>query len=196
MNAFEMLKRLPANRPPFLIFHTVNDQFPLYAFGVKALDYLLKPVDAERFAEAMKRARYQLQLRNADAIENRLRKLLAEHDSLCQSSSYLQELPVRTGNRITIVQADEIDWIEALGDYAGLHVGPKTALLRETLNNLEVRPDPKKFIRIHRSTIIQVSRIRELQTLPNRDLRLRLTNGTSLKASRTYRDKLQAWFSG
>lgn len=198
MTALEMLKQLPRDRQPFIIFHTFNDQFALYAFSIKALDYLLKPVAPERFAEAMKRARYQLQLRDADSIENRLRKLLEEHehDSVQQASSYVQGLPVRTGSRITIVQADEIDWIEAVGDYAGLHVGQKTSLLRETLNNLEVRLDPKKFIRIHRSTIIQASRLRELQRLPNRDLRLRLADGTSLKASRTYRDRLEEWLSG
>jgi two-component system LytT family response regulator len=96
---------------------------------------------------------------------------------------HLERFAVRTGNRISFVLADEVDWIEAVGDYADLHVGKKTPLLRETLNNLEERLDPKKFVRIHRSTIIQVSRIRELQKLPNRDLRLLLVNGVTLKVS-------------
>ncbi len=91
---------------------------------------------------------------------------------------------------------DEIDWIEAVGDYAGLHVGNKNPLLRETLNSLEGRLDPEKFVRIHRSAIVQVSRIRELCTLPNRELRLRLTSGADLKVSRTYRHRLDRWLSG
>jgi two-component system LytT family response regulator len=99
---------------------------------------------------------------------------------------HLERFAVRTGNRISFVLADEVDC---------LHVGKKTPLLRETLNNLEERLDPKKFVCIHRSTIIQVSRIRELQKLPNRDLRLLLVNGVTLKVNRLYRDRLDQWLS-
>jgi two-component system LytT family response regulator len=90
---------------------------------------------------------------------------------------------------------DEIDWIEAAGDYATLHVGKRALPLRETFNSLENRLDPDKFIRIHRSSMIQASRIRDLQTIPNRELRLRLIDGTELKVSRTYRDRLDRWLS-
>jgi len=196
LNGFEMLKRLPKDRRPFIIFLTAYDQYALRAFEVHALDYLLKPIDAERFAEAMERARRQLKLQTAGSIEARLRGLLAEYGSTGKPGRYLERFTLRTGKRISFVLVDEIDWIEAIGDYAGLHVGNKNPLLRETLNSLELCLDPEKFVRIHRSAIVQVSRICELCTLPNRELRLRLTSGADLKVSRTYRRRLDRWLSG
>lgn len=195
MNGFEMLKRLPKKRNPLIIFLTAYDSYALHAFDVHAFDYLVKPVDGERFAEAIRRVRRQLKLRSEGSLADRLGNLLAAYAPAGTTSPYLERFAVRTGSRISFVMADEIDWIEAVGDYAGLHVGGKTPLLRETLDNLEHRLDPKKFVRIHRSTIIQVSRIRELQRLPNRDLSLLLRDGTSLKVSRTYRDRLDSWLS-
>ena len=196
LSGFEMLKRLPEGRRPFIIFMTAYDQFALRAFEVHALDYLLKPIDAERFAEAMERARRQLKLQSADSIEARLRALLNEYDSTRQPKPYVERFTVRTGRRITFITVDEIDWIEAVGDYVCFHVGKKSPMLRETLNTLEACLDPSKFVRIHRSTIVQVSRIKELETLPNRELRLRLNDDTDLKVSRTYREHLDRWFSG
>lgn len=125
-----------------------------------------------------------------------MRNLIAEQAAQKRPSPYVERFTVRTGSRVTFVLADEIDWIEAVGDYAALHVGNKSPLLRETLNALEARLDPEKFVRIHRSAIIQVSRICELRTLPNRELRLKLTSGADLKVSRTYRDRLDQWLSG
>jgi two-component system LytT family response regulator len=196
LNGFEMLKRLPDGRHPFIIFLTAYDQFALRAFEVHALDYLLKPIDADRFAEAVARARRQLKLRSADSIEARLSGLLKNYDSTHQPTPHVQRFTVRTGRRLTFIMADEIDWIEAVGDYVCFHVGKKSPLLRQTLNALETYLDPSKFVRIHRSTIVQVSRIKELETLPNRELRLRLNDDTDLKVSRTYRERLDRWFSG
>lgn len=195
MSGFDMLKRLPRKRRPFIIFLTAYDEYALRAFEVQALDYLLKPIDSERFAEAIERARRQLKFETADSIEARLRDLIAEHTAEKRPSPYVERFTVRNGSRVTFVLADEIDWIEAVGDYAALHVGNKTPLVRETLNALESRLDPNKFIRIHRSAIVQVSRICELRTLPNRELRLKLTSGADLKISRTYRDRLDQWLS-
>jgi len=196
LNGFEMLKRLRKGEAPFIIFLTAYDQHALHAFEVHALDYLLKPIDSERFAEAIARARRQLKFQAAESIEARLHSFIAEQVSTKQPSSYVKRFTVRTGSRITFVLADEIDWIEAVGDYAGLHVGDKTPLLRETLNALETRLDPEKFVRIHRSAIVQIAKVCELRSLPNRELRLRLTSGTDLKVSRTYRDRLDRWLSG
>lgn len=195
LGGFDMLKRLPKNRRPFIIFLTAYDEYALRAFEVQALDYLLKPIDSERFAEAIARARRHIKFQAADSIEVRLRNLIAEHDTRKRGNGYLKRFTVRTGSRITFVLADEIDWIEAVGDYAALHVGNKNPLLRETLSALEARLDPEKFVRIHRSAIVQVSRICELRTLPNRELRLRLTSGADLKVSRTYRGRLDQWLS-
>lgn len=196
MNGFDMLKQLPTKKIPLVIFLTAYDQYALRAFEVHALDYLLKPIDDERFAEAIGRAHRQLELRAADSVEDRLRNLIAEHLTTRQLSPFVERFTIRTGNRITVVLVDEIDWIEAVGDYAGLHVGEKRPLTRETLNALEARLDPGKFVRIHRSTIVQASRICELRALPNRELLVRLTNGTELKVSRTYRDRLNRWLAG
>jgi two-component system LytT family response regulator len=196
LSGFDMLKRLRKHRRPFIIFLTAYDEYALRAFEVHALDYLLKPIDSERFAEAIERARRQLKFQAADSIETRLRDLIAEHTEGKRPSPYIERFTVRTGSRITFVLADEIDWIEAVGDYAALHVGNKNPLFRETLNALEVRLDPEKFVRIHRSAIVQVARICELRTLPNRELRLKLTSGADLKVSRTYRDRLDKWLVG
>lgn len=195
LSGFDMLKRLPRSRKPFIIFLTAYDQYALRAFEVHALDYLLKPIDSERFAEAIERARRQLKFQTSDSIEVRLRSLLAEPTTQKRPSPYVERFTLRTGSRVTFVLADEIDWIEAVGDYAALHVGAKNPLLRETLNALEACLDPEKFVRIHRSSIVQVTRICELRTLPNRELRLRLTSGADLKVSRTYRDRLDRWLS-
>jgi len=196
LSGFDMLKRLPKSRRPFIIFLTAYDEYALRAFDAHALDYLLKPIDGERFAEAIDRACRQLKFETADSIEERLRDLIAEQTANKRPSRYVERFTIRSGSRITFVLADEIDWIEAVGDYAALHVGNKNTLLRETLNALETRLDPEKFVRIHRSAIVQVSRICELRTLPNRELRIRLTGGADLKVSRTYRDRLDQWLSG
>jgi two-component system LytT family response regulator len=196
LSGFEMLKRLPKGETPFIIFLTAYDEYALHAFEVHALDYLLKPIDSDRFAEAMARARRQLKFQAAESIEARLHRFIAEQTSTRQPSPYVKRFTVRTGSRITFVLADEIEWIEAVGDYAGLHVGDKTRLLRETLNALETRLDPEKFVRIHRSAIVQIAKVCELRSLPNRELRLRLTSGADLKVSRTYRERLDQWLSG
>ena len=156
---------------------------------VDALEYLLKPIDSDRFVEAVKRGQRQIKLHLAGEIEDRLNRLLTDR------YPYVRRFAIRTGSRIVFVLADEIDWIEATGDYATLHVGKRTLLLRETFNSLEKRLDPEKFIRIHRSTIVKAFRIRELQTMPNRELRLRLIDGTTLKVSRTYREHFDRWLS-
>jgi two-component system LytT family response regulator len=196
LSGVEMLKRLPEDRHPFIIFLTAYDQYAVSAFAVHALDYLLKPIDSERFMEAMQRARRQLKLDAAETIEGRLRNLMEEYSSASKRRSYVERFTVHTGKRISFVRVDEIDWIEAVGDYACLHVGAHRPLLRETLNTLETSLDPQKFVRIHRSTIVQLSRIKDLQTLANRELQLRLLDGTVLRVSRTYRDRLDKWLSG
>ncbi len=195
MDGFEMLKRLPKHRHPQIIFLTAYDQYALAAFEVHALDYLLKPVDPKRFAAAVKRALTQLKQPHPSSIEDRLRALLAEREGNGKPASYLERVAVRTGKRITYIFADEIDWLEAVGDYVGLHVGQNRPLISATLDDLEDRLDPRKFVRIHRSTIVQLSRIRETQKLPNRDMRLRLVDGTNLRVSRTYRDRLDRGLS-
>ena len=190
LSGLEMVKLLPRHRRPLIVFLTAYDEYALNAFRANALDYLLKPIDRELFGEAIRRARRQLKLKAGSSIARQGRGSIIDSEFTRNGGSYLEKLAVRTGNRTTLVPVDEIDWIEAVGDYAGLHVGQRTPLLRETLNNLEQRLDPKRFVRIHRSTIVQISRIRQLQTAKNRELRISLVDGTSLKVSRTYRERL------
>jgi len=191
LSGLEMIRHLPRHKRPLIIFLTAYEEYALNAFEAGALDYLLKPIDRQRFAKAIRRARRQLKLR--EKIPARSRDSLRESNSPPNPQPYLEKFLVRTGNRLAIVLADEIDWIEAVGDYVGLHVGEKTPLIRETLNNLERSLDPDKFVRIHRSTIVQLSLIRELHRLKNRELRLRLVDGTQLKVSRTYRGRLDGF---
>jgi two-component system LytT family response regulator len=182
MSGFDVLKELSSTRLPTIIFLTAYDSYALRAFEVHALDYLLKPIDDERFAAAVRRAVRQLSLENAESLEARLRSLLDGQEE----GTYRERFAVKTGRRVVFVHADEIDWIEAAGDYASLHVGRKTHLVRETLQNLEKRLDPARFLRIHRSTIVASDRIQEMETLPNHEFRVRLLDGTELRASRTY----------
>jgi two-component system LytT family response regulator len=181
MTGFDVLKELSGTRLPAVIFLTAFDSYALKAFEVHALDYLLKPIDDERFAAAVKRAIRQLTMENAESLESRLRLLIEQQDG-----TFTERFAVKTGRRVVFVHADEIDWIEAAGDYASLHVGRKTHLVRETLQNLEKRLDPTRFLRIHRSTIVASDRIHEMETLPNHEFRVRLNDGTELRASRTY----------
>lgn len=182
MTGFDVLNELTGARLPTVIFLTAFDSHALRAFEVHAVDYLLKPIDDERFSAAVKRALRQRSLENADTLESRLRSLLDQQ----QEGKYDERFAVKTGRRVVFVHADEIDWIEAAGDYASLHVGKRTHLLRETLHNMEKRLDPARFLRIHRSAIVASDRIQEMETLPNHEFRVRLLDGTELRASRTY----------
>ncbi|HLJ91262.1 MAG TPA: LytTR family DNA-binding domain-containing protein [Candidatus Angelobacter sp.] len=219
MSGFDVLRRLSPGPMPSVIFLTAYDRYALQAFDVHALDYLLKPIDEDRFSSAIVRARRQIELQNAGELGEQLKTFLAEHAAQAKRighaepiihaegsipakrsihaarSSHAERFAIRKGSRIVFVLADEIDWIGAAGDYAALHVGKATHLLRETLNALESRLDPARFVRIHRSTIVQAARIRELHGLPNREFRVRLADGTELKASRSYRDRLSPWLS-
>ena len=182
MTGFEVLQALSDAPLPAIIFLTAYDSYALKAFEVHALDYLLKPIDDERFKAAVDRALRQLSLEQADTLESRLRSLLEQQ----VPGSFADRFAVKTGRRVVFVHADEIDWIEAAGDYASLHVGRRTHLVRETLQNLEKRLDPTRFVRIHRSTIVATSRVHEMESLPNHEFRVRLADGTELRASRTY----------
>jgi two-component system LytT family response regulator len=192
LNGFDVLRRLPSGRLPFVIFLTAYDEHTLRAFEVHALDYLLKPIDDARFYESVEHARRQVCHRVAGDIESRLRKLLDRYET-GEVKRFETRFSVRTRQRISIVEVGEIDWIEASGDYVTLHAGKKSYLLRQTMNRVESQLDPSRFLRIHRSAIIQASRIRELVSLDNREYLIRLSTGAELKSSRTYGDAIERW---
>jgi len=179
MDGLATLDLLPPGERPLTILLTAYDQFALRAFELRALDYLLKPIDDERFAEAIDRARDTLHLRQAARPAG-------------DTPRYPARFAVRSANRVSFVATADIDWIEAMGDYAGLHASEKLHLLREPLHLLVARLDPAVFLRIHRSTIVRIDRIADMAALSNRDSLLRLHDGTPLRASRTYGDALRA----
>ncbi len=193
LSGLDTLRLLPPQERPLTVFLTAYDRYALRAFEVHALDYLLKPIDDERFAETLDRARDSLVSRQTTQRQNRLGTWLAAQPD---NPRFAIRFAIRNGHKVTIVTADELDWIEAMGDYAGLHVGCALHLLREPLHRLARRLDPSQFVRIHRSTIVRVARIVEVQALPNCDSLLRLHDGTPLRASRTYGPALHAALAG
>jgi len=195
MDGFEMLENLAPVERPVVIFLTAFDQYALRAFDVHAADYLLKPIDDMRFAEAIERVQHTLQMEKDNTLGERLESLLSDLHAK-RPAGHPQRFAIRNGRRIFFVTANEVEWIEAQGDYAALHVGNKTHLLREPLHLLERRLDASVFIRIHRSTIVRLDRISEMQALANRDCLLRLKDGTTLRVSRSYSDRLQEALSG
>jgi two-component system, LytTR family, response regulator len=188
LDGFAVLDAISPARMPVTIFTTAFDEFALRAFDAHAIDYVLKPYDARRFHQAIERARVQLNGRRGSSTDDRLDSLL---DELRTRNRYLERLVVRSGGRILILRVAEIDWIEAASNYVRLHAGGREYLLRETMTALESKLDPMQFVRIHRSTIVQVDRIRELEPLFQGDYVVVLDDATRLTSSRGYRDRLQ-----
>jgi two-component system LytT family response regulator len=188
MNGFDVIEAVGSDKMPLVIFVTAYDQHALKAFQVRALDYLLKPFDRERFKDALGRARKQLEREENGDLG---RRLLALVKDLRRDQPKSDRLVVKSGGRLFFLRTDEIDWVEAAGNYVRLHVGPGSHLLRETMNAIEGRLDPEKFFRIHRSRIVNMERIQELQPWLNGEYAVLLRTGTRLTLSRGYREKLQ-----
>ena len=179
MSGIDALRQIAPAERPLAVLLTAYENFAVAGFELQALDYLLKPIDDERFREALDRARAALRSRARDGEAG-------------TTPAWVERFTVRVGQRIAVVEANDIDWIEANDDYAGLHVGTRVYLLRQPLHQLSLRLDPRRFARIHRSTIVRIDRIAELEALSNRDCLLRLRDGTPLRASRTYVEHLHA----
>lgn len=192
MTGFEVIKTLGAARPPVVVFITAYDQFAIRAFEVHALDYLLKPFTRDRFRQAVRYAREQLEQRRTGDVDDRLRALL--EDLKGSGQKYLERLVVKSSGRVYFLKAADVDWIEASGNYVTLHAGRETHLLRETMNHLEGKLDPERFLRIHRSRLVNIDRIKELHPLFNGDYTVVMRDGTELTLTRTYRDRLLKLF--
>lgn len=176
LDGFEVLDALPKERRPLPIMLTAYDQYALRAFEAAALDYLLKPIDDTRFDEALARARQRLGM---------------TEPATSREGPYVRSFTARLGHRDVVVRSAEVEWVEASGDYVGLHVGERTHLVRETMQQVERMLDPARFIRIHRSTIVRVDCVAELEALSNRDCLVRLRDGALVRASRSYVDGLR-----
>lgn len=186
MSGFDLLAAVPASIP-VIIFVTAYDEYALRAFEVNAFDYLLKPFDRQRFQRCIQRARTQLSRVRTGELNQRLLGLLADLRGRREEAA---RFAVKNGGRVFFVRTDEIDWIEAADNYVCLHAGPESHLIRETMNSVEAKLDPGKFARIHRSAIVNVNRIKELQPWFRGDYVVLLESGTKLTLSRTYRDRL------
>jgi two-component system LytT family response regulator len=184
LDGFGVVEEIGAERMPPVVFVTAYDAHALKAFDVHALDYLLKPIDDERFDLAVERARRRITERAA--MGRQLAAVLAEVRD--------RRILIKDRGRVVIVNEADVDWVEAEGDYVRVHTGGRGHLLRETMSAMAERLDPARFARIHRSTIVNVSRIRELKPHPNREYTVVLRDGTQLKLSRGYRDALTGRF--
>jgi two-component system LytT family response regulator len=186
-NGFQVIEAIGPERFPHVIFLTAHDQYAVRAFLVQALDYLLKPIDDERFAAALKHARHEIALEQEGMLGRKLAQLLAEGSAASTTPAHAGHLLVRSGNGVSLVKCAEIDWIEAAGDYVNLHAGKRALLMREKISQLETEIGPHGFARIHRSTIVNLDRIAEMRALDNGEYRVLLRDGTELKLSRSYR---------
>jgi len=185
-DGFQVLNSLPPGPIPLVIFVTAYDQYALRAFEVYALDYLLKPFDRQRFTQSLERAKTLIRKERDNNVNEGLLNLLRE---LKEKPKYLTRIPIKSDGRVFFVKSDEIDWIGAEGNYISLHVGKESHLLRETISSIETQFDPRKFLRIHRSTIVNIDRVQELQPWFHGEYRVLLRDGTQLVLSRSYREK-------
>jgi two-component system, LytTR family, response regulator len=198
LDGFGVLEQIGADSMPMVVFVTAYDAHAVRAFDVHALDYLLKPIDDERFDRAIERVRRRMAERREGTLGQRLAALLAEYGRAPASEGVQPKgadprdarLLVKDRGRIVLVDVSEIDWVQADGDYVRVHVGGRGHLIRETMAAMEARLDPACFARIHRSAIVNVRRIRELRPQPNREYVVVLRDGTQLRLSRSYRDRL------
>ena len=189
---FDVIEDVGWETCPNIIFVTAHDQYAIRAFEINALDYLLKPIDEERFDLAFQRARDTLAMDRDRDLGRRLASALGDVDVHGTSARRTGHVVVRSVGRVIFVKKSDIDWIEAAGDYVTLHVGKKSWLLRETIAEMERKLQSDGFTRIHRSAIVNTERIGEMHSLDNGEYRLLLRDGTELKLSRGFRHQLQA----
>ncbi|HVS54342.1 MAG TPA: LytTR family DNA-binding domain-containing protein [Opitutaceae bacterium] len=195
-DGFEVLSRVGAAALPAVVFVTAYDEHALRAFEVNAVDYLLKPYDDARFEAALQRAKEQIRRRQADAVNARLAQLLdylqQNENAPAPADGVADRILIKSSGEIFFLKPEEIDWIEADGDYMKFHVGGRAHLMRETMARLEARLDPKRFVRIHRSTIVNLDRLRKLSPSFAGEYAVVLHDGTKLKLSRGYQDRIAA----
>ena len=187
MDGFEVLEAIDKRKLPQIIFITAYDRYAIQAFEVHAVDYLLKPFDRERFEKALDRAREFIRHNQQTNIS---RELEALRDEIRLKPKYLDRLVIKTGGRIYFLKSHQIDWIEAQGKYVAIHSGKESHLLREGISSVEGDLDPRKFVRIHRSTIVNIERVNELNPWFHGDCKITLQDGTELMLSRHYRQRL------
>jgi two-component system LytT family response regulator len=188
MDGFALLESSGSERSWCAIFVTAHDNFALRAFDVQAFDYLLKPYDEERLGEAVRRAKVHL----TNSRSSQPPSLPRQADQFVQPMTYYRDrLAVRVGDGLVLLRTEQVDWIEAADNYVNLHCGGETHTIRETMSSLQKTLDPRKFLRIHRSAIVNMDRVKGLQPWFRGDYRVVLSTGATLILSRGYRKNLE-----
>lgn len=188
LNGFGVLEQLNGRRLPVIVFVTAHDAYALKAFEVHALDYLLKPFDRDRFRRTLDRARETIRSRATGDFDRRLGELLSQ---VGDGKRYLSRMVVKGDESSVLVQVKDVDYFESAGNYIKILVGKDRYLLRETMNGLESSLDPGQFVRIHRSFIVNLDRVRGFEPYFHGDYVVRLHDGRSLTLSRTYRERVE-----
>ena len=189
LDGFQVLDALGGAHVPAIIFVTAFEDYAIRAFDVSALDYLLKPFDRARFEKTLARFEEQFE-RGRAGISEDLRRFLTSLGA--GTEAYASRFPIKSAGDIYFVRAEEIDWIDAAGNYTALHVAGRKHLIRETMKSIEAKLDPRKFVRVHRSAIINIDRLRKLQPYFHGEYVVTLQDGTTLTSSRGYSDRLRA----
>lgn len=187
-DGFDVVEAIAPEAMPAIIFVTAYDEYALKAFEVHACDYLLKPFDADRFAAAFRHVTKRIRSERAAGAGDGLARLL---DHLERERPRRRHLPVRTRGRVYFLDIDDIDWLEAADNYVKIHANRETHVTRQTLQRLEASLSPRGFIRVHRSAIVNIARIREIQPWFGGDYIVLLRDGTTVTTSRGYRAKVQ-----
>ncbi|MEK6280124.1 MAG: response regulator [Acidobacteriota bacterium] len=193
LSGFEVVEAIGVENLPAVVFVTAHDEHAIRAFEVNALDYLLKPIDRDRFRKTLLRVRDQLSSENGKQLQQKLSALLRRWDESKEKTPripFIERLAIKESGRVVFLNVDDIDWIAAQGNYVQINTRGKTHLMRETMDGIEQKLDPGKFLRLRRSTIARIERIKELQPLFNGEYALTLKDGTQLTSSRRYRKNL------
>jgi two-component system LytT family response regulator len=188
MDGFEVVRAIGAENMPAVVFVTAHDQYAIQAFEINALDYLLKPVIEERFVKTLARAKSSMRS-NVGAASNR--QIIGLLETIASPRQYLKRLAVRSAGKTVFLDLEEVDWIGAAENYVELHAGRAIHLLHVTMNTLEKSLDPETFLRIHRSIIVNVDRIKDVQSSAHGEYVITLRDGARLQSGRTYADRLK-----
>jgi two-component system LytT family response regulator len=207
MGGFDVIRRLQPDEAPMIIFVTAFDQYAVDAFKVHAIDYVLKPIDDDRLHESIERAVAHHRRQASEQRKEKLVDLVMEltgaspgaieqmTGGAAETSRWPEKITVKDGGEIRLIRVDDIRWIDAAGDYMCIHAGEQTYIMRTTMKQLEAMLDPERFLRIHRSTIVNSADISAAQPLNNGEYLLTLEGGTKLKVSRGYRERVRSLFN-
>ena len=193
LDGFGVLEALAGEPMPVIVFVTAYDEYAIRAFDVHAVDYLLKPFDEDRFRTALGRARSRLAEQRADTIDQRLEAVLS---ALRAREQYADRLLVKSEGRVTVVQVDDVDWIEAADNYVKVHARNGRYMVRESIKSMESKLNPSEFARVHRSAIVNLARVRAMEPVAAGEYTITLTTGQRVTLSRGYRDSFRERLEG